>query len=137
MAVTYEQVRDWVLALPGGREVMVESWGHPTRRVADRMIAGWAPDSPTMSVKASQEDQAELIASAPETYAVADYVGRYGWVRVTLATADPGELRRVVEDAWRRTAPRRAVQAYDSARGRQHERDRGADLGRRADSAQG
>ena len=114
MAVTYEQVRDWVLALPGGQEVMVESWGHPTLRIGDKMIAGGAPDSPTMSIKASREDQAELIAGAPETYAIADYVGRYGWVRVTLATADPGEIRRIVEDAWRRTAPKRVVRAYDS-----------------------
>ena len=117
MAVTYEQVRDWVLALPGGREVMVESWGHPTLRVGDKMIAGGGPDWPTMSVKASKEDQAELIASAPETYAVAEYVGRYGWVRVTLATADEPELRRIVEDPWRSTAPKRVVRAYDSAQG--------------------
>ncbi len=115
MAVTWEQVRDWVLALPGGREVMVEAWGHPTLRVGDKMIAGGGPDSPTMSVKASREDQAELIASAPETYAIADYTGRYGWVRVTLATADEAELRRIVEDAWRSTAPKRVVRAYDSA----------------------
>jgi hypothetical protein len=114
MAVTYEQVRDWVLALPGGREVVVESWGHPTLRIGDRMIAGGAPDSPTMSIKASIEDQAELIAADPETYAVADYVGRYGWVRITLATADANDVRRIVEDAWRRTAPKRAVRAFDS-----------------------
>ncbi len=117
MAVTWEQVRDWVLALPGGREVMVESWGHPTLRVGDKMIAGGGPGSPTMTVKASKEDQAELIASAPETYAVADYIGRFGWVRVTLAAADEAELRRIVEDAWRSTAPKRAVRAYDSAQG--------------------
>jgi hypothetical protein len=117
MAVTYEQVRDWVLALPGGREVMVESWGHPTLRVGDKMIAGGAPGSPTMSIKATKEDQAELIGSAPETYAIAEYVGRYGWVQVTLATADPGEVRRIVADAWRRTAPKTVVRAYDSAQG--------------------
>jgi hypothetical protein len=115
MAVTYEQVRDWVLALPGGREVMVESWGHPTLRIGDKMIAGGAPDSPTMSIKASKEDQAELIAGDPQTYAVADYVGRYGWVRITLATADPAEVQRIVADAWRQTAPKRVVRAYDSA----------------------
>jgi hypothetical protein len=114
MAVTYEQVREWVLGLPGGREVVVESWGHPTLRIGDKMIAGGAPDSPTMSIKASKEDQAELIAGAPETYAIADYVGRYGWVRVTLSTADPGEVRRIVEDAWRQTAPKRVIRAYDS-----------------------
>ena len=68
MAVTYQQVRDWVLALPGGREVMVESWGHPTLRIGDKMIAGGAPDSPTMSIKASIQDQAELIAADPATW---------------------------------------------------------------------
>ena len=116
MAVTYEQVRGWVLALPGTREVMVESWGHPTLRVGDKMIASGMPDSPTMTVKASKEDQAELIAADPEAYAIAGYVGRYGWVRVTLAAAHPGELRRVVEDAWRSTAPKKLVREYDSAK---------------------
>jgi hypothetical protein len=119
MPTTYEQVRDWVLALPGGNEVMVESWGHPTLRVGDKMFATGAPDSPTMSVKASRAEQAELIASAPDTYAVAPYVGRFGWVTVTLASVDPGELRELVVEAWRSTAPKKLVRAYDSA-GDQH-----------------
>ena len=115
MGVSYEQVRDWVLALPGTREVMVESWGHPTLRVGDKMIASGTPDSPTMTVKASREDQAELIAAAPQIYSAAEYVGRYGWVRVVLDAAEEGELRRIVEDAWRSTAPKKLVRAYDSA----------------------
>lgn len=122
MPVTYEQVRDWVLALPGTREVMVESWGHPTLRVGDKMFASGAPGSPTMTVKASKEDQAELIASAPETYGIAEYVGRYGWVQVQLATVDAEELHRVVQDAWRSTAPKKLVKAYDSAQGESAER---------------
>ena len=117
MSVTYEEVRAWVLALPGGREVMVESWGHPTLRCGDKIVATGAPDAPTMSVKASKGDQAELVAGAPETYAVAPYVGRFGWVQVTLANADPQELRQVVIEAWRRTAPKKLVRAYDSAKG--------------------
>lgn len=117
MAVTWEQVRAWVLALPGGREVMVEAWGQLTLRVGEKMIAGGGPGSPTVTVKATREDQAELIGSAPETYAVASHVGRFGWVRVTLATAEEGELRRIVEDAWRSTAPKKVVRAYDSAQG--------------------
>jgi hypothetical protein len=117
MAVTYEQVRDWVLALPGCSEVMVESWGHPTLRVGDKMFAAGAVDSPTMSVKASKDDQTELIAGDPATYSMAAYVGRFGWVQVQLATADPDELRQIVVEAWRRTAPKRTVKAYDTAQG--------------------
>jgi hypothetical protein len=115
MGVTYEQVRDWVLALPGGREVMVEAWGHPTLRVGDKMFGGGKPGQSTMTLKASKDDQAELIASAPDTYAVARYTGRHGWVEVTLPNADPDELRQVVVEAWRLTAPKKTVREYDAA----------------------
>lgn len=117
MSVTYDQVRDWVLALPGGTEVYVENWGHNTLRYADKMFASGGGEGGTITVKASPEDQAELIAAAPQVYSVAPYVGRYGWVRVVLAAADPDELRQVVIEAWRRTAPRKVVKAYDSAQG--------------------
>jgi hypothetical protein len=46
MAVTYEQVRDRALALPGGREVMVEAWGHPTLRVGDKSSPAASPARP-------------------------------------------------------------------------------------------
>jgi hypothetical protein len=114
MAVSYEQVRDWVLALPGGAEVMVAEWGHPTLRVGDKMFASGAPDSPTVTVKASKEEQAELIAADPETYSIAPYVGRFGWVQVQLSRADADELRALVVDAWRRTAPKKLVKSYDA-----------------------
>jgi hypothetical protein len=113
--ISYSQVRDWVLALPGGREVVVEEWGHPTLRVGDKMFASGAEGSPTVTVKASKEEQAELIAAAPETYSVAAYVGRFGWVQVQLSTVDPDELHELIVEAWRRTAPRRLVREYDNA----------------------
>jgi len=114
MAVTYAQVLEWVLALPGGEEVMVAEWGHPTLRVAGKMFASGSPDGPTLSVKASREDQAELIAGEPDTYSVAPYVGRFGWVQVQLSTVDPDELRGILVEAWRRTAPKKMVKSYDA-----------------------
>jgi hypothetical protein len=117
MAVTYADVREWVLALPGTREVYVERWDEHTLRCGDKMIVGGGSSSGSISVKATVEEQAELVAGAPETYSVAAYVGRYGWVRVELKKARAAELRRVVEDAWRRTAPKKVVRAYDAARG--------------------
>lgn len=111
--VTYAEVRDWVLALPGGQEVMVEEWGHPTLRVNGKMFATGDHDSPRLSVKASKEEQAELLRAAPDTYAVAAYTGRYGWVAVNLSTVDPDELHELVVEAWRRTAPKGLVREYD------------------------
>jgi hypothetical protein len=111
---TYEQARDWVLALPGGEEVMVESWGHPTLRVNGKMFASGAAGSATMSVKCGKNEQAELLASAPETFAYAAYVGRFGWAEVTLANVDADELRELLIEAWRSTAPKKLVKQYDA-----------------------
>jgi hypothetical protein len=115
MTVAYDQIRDWVLALPGCAEVFVETWGHGTLRYGDKMFVSGGGQHGTISVKASREDQAELIAGAPHVYSIAPYVGRFGWVRVVLAEAEPEELRQVVTEAWRRTAPAKVVRAYDSA----------------------
>ena len=50
----------------------------------------------------------------PKPFGFPAYVGRHGWVSVELASADPGEVRELVTDAWRQTAPRRLVAAYDA-----------------------
>jgi hypothetical protein len=117
MAVTYEKLKQWVLALPGTSEVYVDRWGEYTLRCGDKIIVIGDPTSASASVKASVEDQAELLASSPQVYEKSAYVGRYGWVRVDLKKAPATELRRIVEDAWRRTAPKKVVKAYDSAQG--------------------
>ncbi|MEV0648353.1 MmcQ/YjbR family DNA-binding protein [Phytomonospora sp. NPDC050363] len=114
MTVTYEQVREWVLELPGGREVHVAEWGHPTLRVGDKILAMGQEGGTELSVKAGRQEQAELLAASPEVYEKAAYVGRFGWVRVDLEKVDPGELRDLVEEAWRRTAPKKAVREFDA-----------------------
>ncbi len=113
--VSYADVQRMVAELPGAEEVFVPEWGHPTFRVRGKMFAGGSPESPTISVKASKEEQASLIAERPESFAVAPYVGRYGWVDVTLSTVDADELRELIIEAWRRTAPKRLVAAYDAS----------------------
>ena len=109
--MTGSQLRELALGLPGANER--ETWGHPTFRVRDKIFVSMADDGSTAGVKATPEDQAELLAADPETFGVASHVGRYGWVTVRLDRVDPGEMRELVIDAWRRTAPARAVKAFD------------------------
>jgi hypothetical protein len=113
MPVKYEQVVEWVLALPGGEEVMVQEWGHPTLRVNNKMFASGASGSNRMSVKASKEEQEALLASSPEVYSYAAYVGRFGWVEVDLSKVDEDELHELIVEAWRRTAPKKLVKEYE------------------------
>jgi hypothetical protein len=39
----------------------------------------------------------------------------HGWIGIELARADPDELREMVTEAWRMTATKRAVKAFDEA----------------------
>ena len=110
--MTGPQLRELALGLPGAQER--ETWGHPTFRVRDKIFVSMADDGSTANVKATPEDQAELLAADPETFGVASHVGRYGWVTVRLDRVDPDEMRELVLEAWRRTAPARVVTAFDA-----------------------
>jgi hypothetical protein len=81
------------------------------------MFATMSDDGRQATVKATKEEQAALVAAAPETFGIPAYVGRHGWVSIQLAAVDPTELRELVVEAWRQTAPRRLVTAYDSGPG--------------------
>jgi hypothetical protein len=90
-----------------------ETWGEATFRVHDRIFAMGSPEGRFVSMKASLDDQAGLVAMNPKTFAVAAYTGRFGWVRVRLAGVGTDLADRMVRNAWKRTAPLRLVAAYD------------------------
>ena len=77
-------------------------------------VAGLA-ETINRTVKSTKEEQAELVASRPAAFGVAPYVGRYGWVQVTLGEVSADELRELIVEAWRLTAPKKLVREYDAA----------------------
>jgi hypothetical protein len=70
-------------------------------------------DGKHVSLKASLDDQSGLVEMDPKTFAPSAYTGRYGWVRVRLAGVGRELARQLVTNAWKRTAPRRLVSAYE------------------------
>ena len=110
--ITADELRQVVRSLPEAEER--ETWGHPTFRVRDRMFAAMSDDGQEASVKATRQEQAALVSAAPETFGIPAYVGRHGWVSIQLATVDPAEVRELIVEAWRQTAPKRLVAAYDA-----------------------
>jgi hypothetical protein len=112
--MTGDEVRRVALSFP--EAVEKETWGHPTFRVRDKMFAAMDEAGTSMSVKAAREAQAALVGSEPETFYVPSYVGQHGWVGVRLERVDPEEMGELIEDAWRASAPKRVVAAYDGGR---------------------
>ena len=106
--------RALALSLPETTEK--EAWGHPTFRVRDKMFAMLGVgDDHSVRVKSTLDEQTALTQMDPETFSVPGYVGKYGWIRIQLDRVDPEELSELVTEAWRMTAPKRLVKAFDEA----------------------
>src|SRR4051794_8337297 len=107
-----EEFRSWALSLPEAEEQ--ETWGHPTFRVRKKIFASMSPHEESASVKSTLPEQQALIEAQPEVFGIPDYVGKHGWVAVRFDGADEDEVKELVVEAWRMTAPKRVVAAFDA-----------------------
>jgi hypothetical protein len=67
-------------------------------------------------IKAHHDERDALLATAPEVFEAGWSTSSTAWVRVRLEAADPAEVLELLEEAWRMTATKRAVTAFDEAR---------------------
>ena len=67
--------------------------------------------------KAHHDEREALLATAPAVYEAGWATKSSAWVRVRLELADPEEVFELLEEAWRMTATKRAIKAYDEAGG--------------------
>ena len=74
-------------------------------------------DGSELFVKTTVDERDALVLSDPETFSEWWSSGRFGWVRVRLDRVEPDEAFELVVGAWRLTAPRRMVRAYDEGAG--------------------
>lgn len=112
-----ERLRQICLALP--EVVEVEAWGHPTFRIRNKMFAGCSHDDstdrPTFSCKAQPGEQEAMIELDSERFYKPAYVGVHGWVGGFLDGRAPWpEITELIEEAWRMTAPKRIVKAWEA-----------------------
>jgi hypothetical protein len=119
--MTLDELRALCMALPGTHEK--ETWGDAehagdiTFRVKDRIYVMTGPDGGGASIRTTLDQQAELLDTFPGVFRSSAYVGRFGWVSVDLDAVDDDLLRGIVEGAWRRTAPKAVVAAFDTEAG--------------------
>ncbi|WP_200842041.1 MmcQ/YjbR family DNA-binding protein [Actinomadura sp. K4S16] len=76
-------------------------------RVRDKGFCYFNEDEGFVLLKATREEQAALVADDPGTFSPSWASGRFAWVEVKLASVDPEEMRELVTEAWRLSAPKR------------------------------
>ncbi len=69
-------------------------------------------------IKGRHDERDALVATAPEVYEAGWSTNSSAWVTVRLELADPDEVFELLEEAWRMTATKRVIRAFDEARGR-------------------
>jgi hypothetical protein len=104
-------LRKVALALPEAEER--ETWETATFRVRNKIFAMCSEHERHVWIKATFDEQRALVAMDPDAFFVPPYFGSKGWVGVVLAKADADEVAELVTEAWRMTAPKRLLRAFD------------------------
>jgi hypothetical protein len=104
-------VRRFALSLPEAEER--ETWETATFRVRNKIFVMFSEHERHLWIKSDHDKQRALVATDPEAWFVPPYVGPSGWVGAVLSKADADEVRELIEEAWRMTAPQRLLAAFD------------------------
>jgi predicted DNA-binding protein (MmcQ/YjbR family) len=87
-----------------------------TFRVKDKIFAMTGPEGGGVTIRTTVDQQAELVDTFPDLVRPASYVGRFGWVVVEMDAFDDALLRDLLVGAWRRTATKAVVRAWEEGR---------------------
>lgn len=104
-------MRRFALSLPEAEER--ETWETATFRVRNKIFMMFSDSERQAWVKSVRDEQQALVAQDGETFFVPPYVGPSGWVGVRIRTVDADEMRELIIEAWRMTAPKRLVATFD------------------------
>jgi predicted DNA-binding protein (MmcQ/YjbR family) len=80
-----------------------------TFRVGKKIYAIGGEGADAVSIKATLERQADLLALDGAAFSKAAYVGRFGWVVAHLDRVDEAMLRELLTEAWASVRPRRSA----------------------------
>jgi hypothetical protein len=112
--VTLATVRRLALAFPDVEEGT--SYGTPGFRVGEKFLARLWEDGETLVVKCGDDERDFRMKADPDTFFITDHYRGYPTVLVRLGRVTKEDLKAVLEEAWRRQAPKRLVREYDQAR---------------------
>jgi hypothetical protein len=110
--VNWDTVRQLALALPGVEEGT--SYRTTAFKVNGKLLARFHQDGESLVIKVEFAVREVLIGANPKTFYITDHYRCWPYMLVRIASVNRDELRQLLEDAWRRNAPKRLVAAWES-----------------------
>ncbi len=111
----FDRVRDIALELPEVEEAV--SWGTPALKVRGRLFLRRHEEPDLTVVKVSPQEREALTAARPGVFLVTPHYENHRYMLVRTAELAEEELRELVTEAWRLSAPQRLVKAFDGGAG--------------------
>ena len=113
MVSTWATVKKIGKKLP---EVEESTWFNtPSLKVRKRSFVRLKEDN-VIVVLVDLDEKEQLLRSEPEIFFTTPHYDGYPAMLVRLSAIDPEELREVLEDSWRRVAPKRVLKAFDEGK---------------------
>ncbi|MEP7023450.1 MAG: MmcQ/YjbR family DNA-binding protein [Actinomycetota bacterium] len=109
-----EQARRFALGLPEATEE--PHFDMSSFRVRGKIFVTVPPDGTCLHVFVSELETEACVAEDPAAFETLTWGKRVSGVRVRLAAAPQARVQELIEDAWRRKAPKRLVADFDQSR---------------------
>src|SRR6516165_145749 len=109
--ITWETVREIALELPGAEEGT--SYGTHAFRVRGSLFVRLHDSGESLVVKIDLEERTMRMKVDPETYHITEHYRPYPYMLVRLSTVSRDDLRDLLTESWRLSAPKRLLASYD------------------------
>ncbi len=86
------------------------SYGTPALKVKGKLFARLWEDGETLVLKVDYDSRDAMLKARPAAFFLTDHYRGYPAVLVRLAQVTDAQLRILLEDSWRFTAPKKLVQ---------------------------
>jgi hypothetical protein len=102
--ITFDTVREIARDLPGAVEGT--SYGTPAFKVAKKLFVRQHQDGESLVIKIDRDERSMRMKADPETFYITDHYLNYPWILVRLSKVARDDLRDLLEEAWRLSAPK-------------------------------
>jgi hypothetical protein len=112
--VTWERCQAMALALPGVE--LSTSFGTPALKVKGKLLARLREDGILVLKPIEDDEQRFLMDTQPDTFFLTDHYRGYPCILIRLPNVDRAQLADLVEQCWRRLAPKKLLAQHDGAK---------------------
>ena len=109
-----DDVRRLALALPDAQEA--PHFDLTSFRVGSKIFATAPLDGDVVRIFVDESEARACVTEERPGVALVQWGDKVSGVSLVLTTADPEQVAELLEDSWRRRAPKRVVAAFDASR---------------------